>query len=188
MCNTDDWNIIKGTWDYDSSDCSVDNTNSGDGNIIWFGSQDGLTPNNDYVFDSFSLEVEIQRNSATGSSTGIIIRAQSVSTTNDGGQQYYIGLRSSSVIFGRMNDGWTDIQYQSYAVQVGAIHTLKVDAIGTIYNVWVDNTQILSDVELSEYMNGSIGVRTYYSPAKFYSVVFRGLFLLFCKASELSAL
>ena len=170
LCNKDDWNIIKGTWFYDSNDCSVDNTNTAAGNVIWFGSQDGLTPNNDYAFDSFYLEVEIQVNGGY-SNAGILFRAQSVSATNDGGQQYYIGLRpNKGVVFGKMNNGWSSLYWQPYSVQKGGIHTLIVKAIGSTYNVWIDSKQIFNNIVLTDYMTGSIGLRSFNLPVKYYSV------------------
>ena len=170
LCYPNDWNILKGTWNYDSNDCSVDNTNAASGNVVWFGSQDGSTPNDDYVLESFYLEVEIQVNGANGDA-GILFRAQSASATNDGGQQYYIGLHpNEGVVFGKMNNGWSSLYWKSHEIEQGAIHTLAVEAIGSFYNVWIDDTQVFTNIERVEYTTGSIGLRTYNLPAKYYSV------------------
>ena len=55
MCDTDSWNEIKGSWTYEAEDCSLQNTDSGAGNIVWFGSADGLTPDSNYDDDTFEL-------------------------------------------------------------------------------------------------------------------------------------
>ena len=58
LCDTDKWSVIKGTWVYTDNDgsCSLYNSDNADGNVIWFGSADGLTYDGDYNYTSFILE------------------------------------------------------------------------------------------------------------------------------------
>ena len=110
ICKTDDWSIIKGTWLYNESDgCSLFNTDSGDGNIVWFGNNTGTIYNTNYNSSSFILEVNISFPSAIGGNAGIFFRTQYVTTTNETSINYYFGLTSSTVFYGKFNGTWNEI-------------------------------------------------------------------------------
>ena len=64
---------------------------------MWLGSQYGHISNSNYNFYAFAWKVwvtiAVNGDSNGNSNGGIIFRAKSVSSTNDGGQSYYVGLK-----------------------------------------------------------------------------------------------
>ena len=175
LCDTDSWNVIKGDWTFDSTDCSLENTDSGDGNIVWFGSEDGHIPNSNYTHDSFRFSVTMKVDS--GSSAGILFRTGESSTTSREGPSYYLDLRPDqsdgdlrlSMLdngFFTIIDSWTmDISYDT-------LYTLTVYALNNLYFVYLDDVEVVAGFKITEFNNGSVGLRTYESPATYYSMTY----------------
>jgi len=168
LCNEEDISIIKGNWDYDNSTCTLENTDSGIGNIVWFG--DGTSsPDSDYSFNNFIFTVGMILH-ANEFNAGVLFRTTSVSTINDGGQQYYVGLLplNDGVQFGIMDDGFTQLnaQYGSITIDVDIEYQLKIIAQDGTYTVYVDGTQIMN-VTNSQYTSGSIGLRSFKNPVTY---------------------
>lgn len=170
LCDTDSYSTIKGQWFYDDSDCSLENTDSASGNIVWFGSADGLTPDDSFDADSFTMTATMEIHS--GKDAGIMLRTGESSTTNDEGPTYYVGLYPSSdkVVFGTMDDGWSAKHTASVALEYDQIYTLSVEASGNLYSVYVDDVLVLADITRTEFGSGSIGLRTYNAPATYHSL------------------
>eukprot|EP01084_Bolivina_argentea_P047397 87329_1 len=177
--NLPNLNIVKGSW-VDEHDCifgtlmyydgaqRIENTDNAAGNVIWFGSTNGATPDTDYNSADFTIEVEIKFKTNSGDA-GILFRAQSVSSTINMGQSYYVGLYPGNdrVIFGRFNNGWTALYNLPYTINYGVRHKLRVEAHSYNYRVFVDNNLVIDNIVATEYTLGSIGLRTYHSPATF---------------------
>ena len=186
FCNNNDWNIIKGSWNYDHIDCSLENTvadiNNG-ANIVWFGSDNGIIPNSDYIFDRFVYQVSIKFN-YNQNGAGIVIRAQNVSSSHvHGGSYYYIGFYPSSddILFGKMNNGWQLINSISYAIDTNVIYTITIQNVRlntSTYDVLVNNNLLMTIYDTS-YLTGSIGLRTFKSPAIFYNATLTSYVFLF---------
>lgn len=171
LCNTNKWNIIKGNWIYDSINCSLYNSDYDDGNVVWFGTQNGLTFDSDYDFDSFVVEMGLSFNLSTGGSSGILFRAITVSNTNNGGNQYFFGIATtpdSTVKLGRMNNGWTQLYGESVTVSTDTLYRLKIVCNGTFYDFYVNDELIWQDVELTDYVYGSFALRTFQQPTFFH--------------------
>lgn len=170
LCDTDSYSTIKGQWSYDDSDCSLENTDSGAGNIVWFGSADGLTPDDSFDDDSFTMEALMEVHS--GGDAGIMLRTGESSTRNNEGPTYYVGLYPSSdkVKFGTMDDGWSAKHTASVALEYDQIYTLSVEASGDLYSVYIDDVLVLADITRTEFGSGSIGLRTYGAPATYHSL------------------
>ena len=86
LCDTASYSVIKGTWTADEDECALKNSNSGAGNIVWFGSADGLSPDTRFVDNAFVLTAEIEIHS--GNDAGIMFRTGESSITNDEGPTY----------------------------------------------------------------------------------------------------
>ena len=174
------WNIIKGDWrstpsDHaDDEDCAVKNTNSGAGNILWFGSEDGLTPNIDYVDNAFVVETEFEIHS--GNDAGLLFRTGESSTKNDEGPSYFVGLYpgSGKVVFGTMDDGWSAKHSVSIpALSYNTRYRLSVHGSGHLYTVYLNGQVIMEKIKRTEFVGGSIGLRTYYAPSTYYSLSYQ---------------
>lgn len=94
LCDNSTWNIIKGNWSYDATNCSL-TVGIASGNAIWFGSADGNTPDTDYEHDTFALTVALAINS--GHQAGIVFRASHISATNNAGPTYIAQYVTQSV-------------------------------------------------------------------------------------------
>lgn len=172
MSESDSRSTIKGTWYYNESCSSILNSDSGDGNIVWFGSDDGLTPNDEYDKTSFNLSTTLEIHS--GQDAGLMFRCGEASTTNNGGPAYYVGLypASDTVVFGTLDNGWSAKHSESCSLSYNTKYDLKVQAEGDYYTVYVDGTPIIQNVERTEFSSGSVGLRTYRAPTTYYSMTF----------------
>lgn len=174
LCDASSWNIIKGDWTYNPSDCSLQNTDSAAGNIVWFGSEDGLIPNSDYIHDTFTLTTTMSLQSGTWApNAGLIFRTGESSTTNDEGPTYYVGIYDvNEVSFGTMDDGWSKKHTAaiSSGIDYDTVYTLSVHAAGDVYNVYLDGILVMADITRTEFDGGSFGLRTYYAATIFYSL------------------
>jgi len=170
LCDTDSYSTIKGQWSYDDSDCLLENTDSASGNIVWFGSADGLTPDDSFDGDSFTMTATVEIHS--GQDAGIMFRTGESSTRNNEGPTYYVGLYPSSdkVVFGTMDDGWSAKHTASLPLEYDHIYTLSVEASGDLYSVYVNDVRVLADITRTEFGSGSIGLRTYKAPATYHSL------------------
>ena len=176
FCDTASWNIIKGDWIYDPADCSLQNSDSGSGNIVWLGSDDGLIPNSDFIDDTFTLTVTMSLQS--GSNAGLIFRTEETSTINNEGPTYYVGISSNdSVVFGTMDDGWNlrHIAAVPSGIDYDTVYTLSVHAKGIVYDVYLNGTLVMADIIGTEFSGGSFGVRTFKAPATFYSLEYQSM-------------
>jgi len=173
LCDSSAWNIIKGQWSFDESDCSIQNTDSGAGNIVWFGSADGLTPDDSYDDEEFELTVVMEQ--VSGGDAGILFRTGESSTKNDEGPSYYIGLYpgSNRVVFGTLNDGWSAKHSASVGMSWNTEYTLKVIGHGNSYTVYLNGQEILSGITRTEFSSGSIGLRSYHSPCTYHSMTYK---------------
>jgi len=178
LCDTDSWETIKGDWTIDDDECTFENTNSACGNIVWLGSDDGLTPDEDYDCDTFELNVTLSIDS--GYDSGVLFRTGECSTSNSEGETYYVGLSpdDDEVVFSTMDDGWTEQYSEGVSLCYGKDYTLSIQGSGDSYSVYVDGTAVLEEVEVTDFSSGSIGLRTYQAPTTYSSVSF------FCSATD----
>ena len=183
LCDTDSWETIKGDWTIDDDECTMENTNSACGNIVWLGSSDGLTPDEDYDCDTFELNVTLEI--ASGYDSGVLFRSGEVSTVNSEGETYYVGLSidDSEVVFSTMDDDessdWEEQCSASTSLSYGEEYTLGIQGSGDSYSVFVDGTAVL-ECDATSFSSGSIGLRTYKAPTTYSAMSF------FCDESATS--
>ena len=177
LCDAGSWEIIKGNWTYDGSDCSLENTDSGAGNIVWFGSDHGLTPDDAFVHESFLLTVTMEVHS--GQDSGVIFRTEESSTTNNEGPTYYVGLypASDTVKFGTMDDGWSTEHSASVALEYDTMYTLAIMGSRDLYTVYLDGEAVLENIDGEQGFVGSIGLRTFLAPTTYHTLSYLELSL-----------
>ena len=170
LCNHSLWNIVNGDWEFDSVDCSLQATAFPEGNnLIWLGSADGITPNNDYSDENFTVTVTMSTPDQ-GGDAGIVFR---MGASDD---VYYLNLLPwfDYVRLG-VKEKWRWAFSSTENVSVSSIdsntvYTLAVHATGTSYDVYFDGELVMDGVVMSERTNGSIGLATSYSKTTFYSL------------------
>ena len=74
-----------------------------------------------------------------------------------------------------MDNGWNSLHTASYTIDQSVRYSVKIEATGSTYNVYVDDNQVFSNIAQTDYTTGSIGLRTFQAPAKFYSVTLEEL-------------
>ena len=182
------WNVINGNWSYNKNDCSIQvydynyDTGSRQPNIMWFGNNNGKNAYNEYFgyslsnYSSFAFQVTMELMSNT-IGAGIFIRASNVSSDIHGGYYYYISLypNDDTIVFGRMENSWTVIETKSVPIEPNVVYTLRVEARESTYQVYLDNTLKMSDIEAPMYGSGTIGLRTWASPAIYYQISYSPL-------------
>jgi len=151
------WTDISGAWSWDGSDVFA-NTDTTAGANTWIGSQSW----SDYV-----VEV-VMRPDSGSNDPGVMTRAQSVSASNDHGRSYYVGLYPSndSVVLGYQDGGWNVVASAGATINSGTWYTLQHRMSGSTHEVWLDGSLLISASD-STYSWGSVGFRTYQSPASY---------------------
>lgn len=174
LCDTDSWNEIQGNWAFDSIHCAIENTNGGCGDIVWFGSEDGLTPDPNYDHSVFELTATMEIADG-GYDAGLMFRSGESSTMNDEGPTYYIGMYPGTgyVVFGTIDNGWSP-KHSAYVpgLAYDTVHTLSIHGSGIVYDVYIDGVAVLTDITRNEFSFGSIGMRTCGAPATYYSLTY----------------
>jgi len=168
FCHTESWIVIAGDWSFDKGNCTLQNAQTESENIIWFGSEDGLTPAEHYDFSHFVLEVTLELDAGT-TSGGILFRAQEASDVINEGPSYYVAIYpdTDNVIFAAMDDGKTVKETLFTSIDQKS-HVLSVHGKGSVYDIYLDNDLRMS-VTAKEFRSGSIGLKTE-GPATFTSL------------------
>lgn len=172
--------MIKGNWTYDSTDCSLENNDSETGNVIWFGSEDGLTPNNDFVHETFNLTVTMAVHS--GDRAGLLFRTQKSSTIDREGPTYTAFLRfeQERMCFRVYKNGSIEDLSKATTVYLDhdSVYTLTVHAAADIYNFYVNGTLVMADINRTYYDGGSFAVMTEDAIATFYSLEYECMYFV----------
>jgi hypothetical protein len=149
------WTNIVGTWTWDGAhSLTVASTTSG--TVTWL---PGLS------VSDFAVETRLKINDAAGYA-GLLLRGRNWSATNNGGQQYYVALFANGLVVGKNDDGWTEYGRVVAPVKVGSYNTLRVEAIGSTLDVYVDNVLTMS-VKDGSYAEGGIGLKAFYGGATY---------------------
>ena len=170
LCNNASWNILDGDWKFSATDCSVQAWDwPVSRNLMWFGSADGLTPNNLYIDDRFNLTVTLSIPTQQGGA-GIVFRMNSRKE-----EDYYflhITGHGNFARLGRWSTAyWEPIENVSVSsIDSNTTYTLAVHATGSSYDIYFDGELIMDGIQLSELRGGSIGLQTSFSQATFYSL------------------
>lgn len=114
----------------------------------------------DRIFDDFAMEVEITV-SQNGDS-GVVLRSSSPNDGNIGYYGYYVGMSNGKIVFGRVENDWTELSRKDAPdIQLGFNH-LKVSAKGSIFSIFV-NDMVAPKIVVSDatFKTGLAGVRVH---------------------------
>ena len=131
------WERVKGEWEWitenvdNVSDGMVSCRTTGAGDILWTGDDGtqagsgGGTPLTQWT--SFALDTRIRPDSGFGDA-GVIFLATAVSSTNDAGRYYYVGLYpgSGEVVLGFMDGNWNRLSSAYAGIQQSRWYELRV--------------------------------------------------------------
>eukprot|EP01084_Bolivina_argentea_P057325 104746_1 len=155
-----------GTFNYDAVTCQLTQTDSGAyGAVVWLGENDLYSTN----WTNFKIESEMVIN--TGTSAGILLRTQSISDVNNGGEQYEFSISIGdqqvrmAYIDGKWNQRWLYDAVFTYETK----YKLRVEVKGNKFDVYLDNKWIFTQNDTT-YSFGSVGLRSYASYAIFHTL------------------
>merc|ERR1719361_2379215 len=86
LYHKDEWNIVKGSWEYDANVGSIQDVDAKPLSMVWFGSADGQTPSNQYGAGQFTVEAVIQVHD--GGQAGVLFHKEG----SNGKKGYWAGL------------------------------------------------------------------------------------------------
>eukprot|EP01084_Bolivina_argentea_P096014 172601_1 len=159
--------VIKGNWSIDETNCILTQHNiSSRGAIVWLGDIDTSS----LLWSNYKIEVIVNILNGSGGQANILFRAQTVSITNDGGQQYSVyPLIGQGVRFAVFNDSWTPLIDSNHAIEYNIDYILRVEATDDVFDVYFENEYIYT-VQHNGYKTGSVGLRTFESSVQFKSL------------------
>ncbi|MGG2200036.1 family 43 glycosylhydrolase [Paenibacillus validus] len=114
-------------------------------------------------FADFTYEADITlQDGVNNDNAGLIFRVSDPSNGADSMKGYYAGLGvNGRVQLGRLSNSWTELASIMYPVQQNKTYRLKVTALGSQIDIYVDGEHIVSAVD-SAYTTGAIGVRSHW--------------------------
>ncbi len=104
---------------------------------------------------------------ALNGNAGLIFRVQNVSSINDNGNYYYVGIEPINNIlsFGRANNTWNELDYANIngSYQEGIFYRLKIEAINNIFKIYLNEKLYIyyTDTYTNYLSFGSIGIRNF---------------------------
>eukprot|EP01084_Bolivina_argentea_P136003 239561_1 len=142
-----------------------------------------LVTNNYYYnqFELFSITLRLQIYSRTckinKGNVGILFNAQSIdAVVKDHIQAYSIDIvaKSGSMRIQKWNNGNDETKYKKKiltGIDHGIAYEIKIEKIDVMqYDVYLDENKIFNNITLSDYVNGTIGIRGYKCNSIFYSL------------------
>ena len=177
LCNNGSWNDIKGQWSYNSTDCSIRNTNAKLGNSVWFGSADGTKPLSQYCHESFRMSLMLAVHSGDGKA-GLLFRTGKVSTVWNEGPTYFVRIKASNnkISIKSFDNGvWDHGTFPVDSIQLNTTYNLTLVARANLYDVYLDGDLVVRDHNLTEYTNYShlgIGLYSHMTNSSFYSLMY----------------
>eukprot|EP01084_Bolivina_argentea_P200941 343533_1 len=154
LCKSRLFNTISGVWTsdiwsnttYETPSCALHSTDVQE-STIWFGSSNGLKPDFRWNYNNFTLDLKLQLHGNSGHA-GLLFKASNVTTsTNYGGQYYYISLHPCDDLFciGSVNNNWWLENGISYSIQPNTTYTITIKASVPLYNIYINNKLMLKD-------------------------------------------
>ncbi len=123
----------------------------------------------DNSITDFTLEVDVLLEGATGSSStaGVVFRAGNYASSPYDSytslQGYYLSLSNNAVTLERLNyadDSMSIAADARQKLESDRYYTIKVQARGNTFTVWVDDTQVLQVTDDWAFVNGKVGLYT----------------------------
>jgi hypothetical protein len=167
---TPPWTVVSGTWSWDGSSV-FSNTDFVAGAEAWIGNSGFGLYWTDYV-----MQVRMRMDQSSNNA-GFLFRTQTVSATNDQGDYYYVGLYADSgggVVLGHTDaSGYSQLSAAAYPISEGRFYTVQVVAQMDHLVIGVDGTALI-DLNDPSLVYGSVGLRNFYSPSSYDSVLVCG--------------
>ena len=162
---------MSGVWSFDNNTCILNNPSRGTDYHLWFGTQDGITPDSDYDDQTFEISTELSISDGNGQA-GIIFRAQNLESNPIGPYYYLFSLRINTnnvkVTQFSLNQA-TQIVQSFPTLYYNQIYKLKIETFSNgFYNFYLDDSLIFNNIQLNQYKNGSIGIEADWVNAQFY--------------------
>eukprot|EP01083_Nonionella_stella_P259097 884978_1 len=142
--------------------------------MAWLGINDTTSKN----WTDYTAELRLRIHA--GNEAGLILRAQTVLSTNDDGDYFYLAINAATdyLILGRMNGAWNLLYSENvgFDINVNTNYTLRAVISGSAQNkidVYLDNVFMWNyTVTDSNFLiaSGSVGIRTFVASADFYSL------------------
>ncbi|XPF93079.1 LamG-like jellyroll fold domain-containing protein [Colwellia sp. RE-S-Sl-9] len=155
--NDNDWTIYDGVWQINDNQYHV---NSGPGYKS--------VADNVNVTD-FEYEADITLNSS--GNAGVIFRIINPSIGADSFSGYYAGIEDNgNITLGKMDNNWTLLQSVAAGIKTGVTYRLKVIAIGSNLQVYLDGIPQIN-INDTSYTSGSIGVRSFMANSSFDNLI-----------------
>eukprot|EP01084_Bolivina_argentea_P197667 338691_1 len=178
FCNATLWAIISGTWRFNTTDdtnCRLISDEPGDGSVIWIDFPEALS------WNKYLITLTMKKTDFEQGHGGLLFRSKTVSPINNGGQQYNIGIRSSgTIIFGKINNGWTQLYNKKVITNTNTTFdpssnyfNLSVMANKNSFDIFINDIWQFHYVDILNpiFWNGSIGIRGWYSTNIYKSLI-----------------
>ena len=177
FCDDSSWSIISKNWIFNETDCSLDSPTGTGAAAVWFGYADVETRNKQFCHPFFVLEVSLLIHS--GNAAGICFRIE--------GPAYCLSLHKgqSTMAIYLLNDvddqsaGLLRKYVADANISHNTIYKVKIIARMTLYDIYLNDAIIFSDVslnDLTDYENCSIGIRSMNSPTTYHSLTYKGYY------------
>ena len=158
--------VYDGNWtlnEANNGSCTLVQTADDSKIIIWFGSEDGSTPNSNYSHDSFVIETSLSI--ASGRNAGILFGGVNVS----GSEFYYFDVDPAVNLIHLFRCCWTFIFTISQTFDYGEKYNLRISANGEYFSFSVDDV-LVRDLQITNFTTGSVGLISHRSTTTFYSL------------------
>ena len=86
------------------------------------------------------------------------------------GQTYLYGFNTGIIFVGKIDGGFSFITSQSASLSYDTIYSSKIIADGTNYDFYFDDVLLFSDISLTQFTQGSMGIRFYGVTATLYTM------------------
>eukprot|EP01084_Bolivina_argentea_P301812 520787_1 len=162
------FSIISGEWSYNSGNCELSNLNNeNSGDVVWLGDKDLKS----LIWEDYTVEAVFTMTSGDGKA-GILVRAETVGSSNEAGRQYEISVKASDNIIrmAQIKDGsWDKIHEKSVTIQKNIEYTLRVEVEGSKCWAYLNNEYMFENTDGS-YPAGSVGLRMHQTKTTFKSL------------------
>eukprot|EP01083_Nonionella_stella_P103736 296529_1 len=161
--------VISGIWQWNASNCWLHiNEPEVHGAIVWLGDKDHASRQwTDYKIE---LVVQLTSGTANEAQAGLLFRAQSVSTEENGGQQYLVDIKENTGVNLTKIDTALQIMHEHpEAIHFGTDYSIRVEAFANKFDVYLQSKYIFTGTDTS-YASGSIGLKVQNAVAIFKSL------------------
>ncbi|NQX66529.1 family 43 glycosylhydrolase [Paenibacillus alba] len=163
--NANGWTTYQGIWNVTDKAYQVTNKGAGFKSVA-----DGTS------FSNFEYEADItMKDGVNSDNAGLIFRVSNPSNGGDNLKGYYAGITSNGrVQLGKFNNNWKELASILYPIQQNKAYHMKVTAVGSHIDIYIDGEHIVSAVDTS-YSTGAIGVRAHFVATSYDNIFVKDL-------------